>query len=187
MRQSALCRTGTFRWSIRGRLNYLVIPKRNCSTSPSLNLFIRTIATCCSTGSGNGSAGRGPLPLFIPVTSKGRDSQVGRTECCCHHLGRPSCHTELRIRYHRPQAHGGGNQGERGTIRQFFKTTLDCVFITTPDGKWIDFNDAAVEMFGYTGGKILTCLSLRSTYKSRRTSRVPVCGRGRIYQRAPHC
>ncbi|WP_321505441.1 PAS domain S-box protein [uncultured Methanoregula sp.] len=33
--------------------------------------------------------------------------------------------------------------------RQFFKTTLDCVFITTPDGRWIDFNDALVEMFGY--------------------------------------
>ncbi|MFA6331842.1 MAG: PAS domain S-box protein [Methanoregula sp.] len=34
--------------------------------------------------------------------------------------------------------------------RQFFRTTLDGLFITTPEGKWIDFNDAVVEMFGYT-------------------------------------
>jgi len=34
--------------------------------------------------------------------------------------------------------------------RQFFKTTLDSVFITTPDGKWVDFNDALVEVFGYS-------------------------------------
>ena len=32
---------------------------------------------------------------------------------------------------------------------QFFKTTLDGLFITTPDGQWIDFNDAVVEMFGF--------------------------------------
>jgi PAS domain S-box-containing protein len=34
--------------------------------------------------------------------------------------------------------------------RQFFKTTLDSVFITTPDGQWIDFNEALVEVFGCT-------------------------------------
>jgi PAS domain S-box-containing protein len=33
--------------------------------------------------------------------------------------------------------------------RQFFKTTLDSVFITTPDGRWVDCNDALVETFGY--------------------------------------
>ena len=32
--------------------------------------------------------------------------------------------------------------------RQFFRTTLDGLFITTPDGQWIDFNDAIVGMFG---------------------------------------
>ncbi|MCX6699858.1 MAG: PAS domain S-box protein [Methanomicrobiales archaeon] len=37
--------------------------------------------------------------------------------------------------------------GER--YHQFFKTTLDSVFITTPDGKWVDFNDSLVEIFGY--------------------------------------
>ena len=33
--------------------------------------------------------------------------------------------------------------------RQFFKTTLDSVFMTTPEGKWVDCNDALVEIFGY--------------------------------------
>ncbi len=33
--------------------------------------------------------------------------------------------------------------------RSFFKTSKDCVFITSKDGRWIDMNDAAVELFGY--------------------------------------
>lgn len=32
--------------------------------------------------------------------------------------------------------------------RRFFKTSRDCVFITSPEGRWIDFNDAALELFG---------------------------------------
>ena len=33
--------------------------------------------------------------------------------------------------------------------RSFFKTSRDCVFITSKEGRWIDFNDAAMELFGY--------------------------------------
>ncbi|MHB8164177.1 MAG: PAS domain S-box protein [Methanoregula sp.] len=33
--------------------------------------------------------------------------------------------------------------------RAFFTTSRDCVFITTLDGRWLDFNDAAVELLGY--------------------------------------
>jgi PAS domain S-box-containing protein len=33
--------------------------------------------------------------------------------------------------------------------RAFFTTSMDCVFITTSEGKWIDFNDAAIRLFGY--------------------------------------
>jgi len=33
--------------------------------------------------------------------------------------------------------------------RTFFKTTRDAVFITTKDGKWIDFNDTTLELLGY--------------------------------------
>lgn len=32
--------------------------------------------------------------------------------------------------------------------RRFFKTSRDCVFITSPEGRWIDFNDAALVLFG---------------------------------------
>ena len=34
-------------------------------------------------------------------------------------------------------------------FRAFFTTSRDCVFITSPDGSWLDFNQAAVELFGY--------------------------------------
>ncbi|PKL69945.1 MAG: hypothetical protein CVV30_00800 [Methanomicrobiales archaeon HGW-Methanomicrobiales-1] len=33
--------------------------------------------------------------------------------------------------------------------RAFFTTSRDCVFITTLDGRWVDFNDTAVELLGY--------------------------------------
>jgi PAS domain S-box-containing protein len=33
--------------------------------------------------------------------------------------------------------------------RAFFTTSQDCVFITATDGRWVDFNDAAVKLFGY--------------------------------------
>ena len=33
--------------------------------------------------------------------------------------------------------------------RQFFRTSLDSMFITTPEGWYIDFNDATVKIFGY--------------------------------------
>ncbi len=33
--------------------------------------------------------------------------------------------------------------------RTFFETSRDCVFITSREGRWIDCNQAAVELFGY--------------------------------------
>ncbi len=33
--------------------------------------------------------------------------------------------------------------------RDFFQTSRDCVFISSVAGEWIDFNDAAMELFGY--------------------------------------
>ncbi|MFA4862029.1 PAS domain S-box protein [Methanoregula sp.] len=48
--------------------------------------------------------------------------------------------------------------------RQFFKTTLDCVFITTPGGQWIDFNDALVEMFGYESREEMFRVPVPSIY-----------------------
>ncbi|MDO9325870.1 MAG: PAS domain S-box protein [Methanoregula sp.] len=48
--------------------------------------------------------------------------------------------------------------------RQFFKTTLDCVFITTSEGQWIDFNDALVEMFGYSSREEMFRIPVPSIY-----------------------
>jgi PAS domain S-box-containing protein len=33
--------------------------------------------------------------------------------------------------------------------REFFKTSWDCIFITSPQGQWIDFSESAPGMFGY--------------------------------------
>jgi PAS domain S-box-containing protein len=48
--------------------------------------------------------------------------------------------------------------------REFFKTTLDSVFITTPEGQFIDFNDALVEMFGFKGREEISQVPVSSIY-----------------------
>jgi len=48
--------------------------------------------------------------------------------------------------------------------RQFFRTTLDGLFITTLDGRWIDFNDATREMLGYASRGELFGIPLISVY-----------------------
>ena len=48
--------------------------------------------------------------------------------------------------------------------RAFFNTSRDCVFITTPDGRWIDINDAAVELFGYDSREELMQVNVRDLY-----------------------
>jgi len=35
------------------------------------------------------------------------------------------------------------------SYRTFFRTSRDPIFVTSKDGRWVDFNDAAVELFGY--------------------------------------
>ena len=49
--------------------------------------------------------------------------------------------------------------------REFFTTSRDSVFITSPEGKWIDFNDATLEMFGYTSRDELSRVSIDSLYR----------------------
>jgi PAS domain S-box-containing protein len=48
--------------------------------------------------------------------------------------------------------------------RQFFKTTLDSVFITTPEGRYIDFNDALMETLGYKSREETFGIDVASTY-----------------------
>jgi PAS domain S-box-containing protein len=47
---------------------------------------------------------------------------------------------------------------------QFFKTSRDCVFITSNDGMIIDMNDAAVELFGYSNREELMQVKVPYVY-----------------------
>lgn len=46
----------------------------------------------------------------------------------------------------------------------FFKTSRDCVFITSNDGKVIDFNDAAMELFGHCNREELFKVRVQDLY-----------------------
>lgn len=48
--------------------------------------------------------------------------------------------------------------------REFFAQSRDCVFITSKEGKWIDFNRAALEMFGYDSREELSQISISALY-----------------------
>ncbi|WAC05822.1 MAG: PAS domain S-box protein [Methanoregula sp.] len=48
--------------------------------------------------------------------------------------------------------------------RAFFNTSRDCVFITTADGRWVDLNDGAVELFGYGSREELLQVNIRDLY-----------------------
>jgi PAS domain S-box-containing protein len=50
------------------------------------------------------------------------------------------------------------------TYRSFFTTSHDSVFITTLDGHWVDFNNSAVEMFGYTSREELMAVKIPELY-----------------------
>ena len=50
---------------------------------------------------------------------------------------------------------------------QFFKTSRDCVFITSKDGRLIDLNDAAVELFGYSSREELLQKKIPYVYASQ--------------------
>ncbi|MDD3135940.1 MAG: PAS domain S-box protein [Methanoregula sp.] len=52
--------------------------------------------------------------------------------------------------------------GER--YRQYFKTPPDSVFFTTPEGKWVDCNDALVKMFGYESREDLCSVPVSALY-----------------------
>jgi len=48
--------------------------------------------------------------------------------------------------------------------KQFFRTSRDCVFITSKVGRWIDLNDAAVELFGYSSREKLMHVNISDLY-----------------------
>jgi PAS domain S-box-containing protein len=47
---------------------------------------------------------------------------------------------------------------------QFFKTSRDCAFITSKDGRMVDLNDAAVELFGYSSHEELMQVKVPDVY-----------------------
>jgi len=49
--------------------------------------------------------------------------------------------------------------------RTFFRTSRDCVFITSKDGRWIDFNDATVELLGYENSNELRKVRILELYE----------------------
>jgi len=48
--------------------------------------------------------------------------------------------------------------------REFFTLSRDCVFITLPDGQWIDFNDATLKIFGYESRESFFSINVSSLY-----------------------
>jgi len=61
------------------------------------------------------------------------------------------------------RARGALREAER-RYRRFFQTSKDCAFITSLDGKWIDMNEAAVELFGYESKEELAAVRIADLY-----------------------
>jgi diguanylate cyclase (GGDEF)-like protein/PAS domain S-box-containing protein len=64
---------------------------------------------------------------------------------------------------------------------RFFKTSRDCVYIASSDGHLIDFNDAAVELFGYPSREELMTVNIRDLYadfeeRIKHISAITTCG-----------
>ncbi|MCX6678300.1 MAG: PAS domain S-box protein [Methanothrix sp.] len=63
----------------------------------------------------------------------------------------------------RKQAEEALHEGEE-RYRAFFSISRDCVFITSVDGRWIDLNDAAVQIFGYESREELMKAEIKDLY-----------------------
>lgn len=50
--------------------------------------------------------------------------------------------------------------------RGFFETSRDCAFITSREGRWLDMNEAAVQLFGYPSREALGKTNVRDLYKN---------------------
>jgi len=48
--------------------------------------------------------------------------------------------------------------------RGFFKTSTDCVYFTSKDGKWLDMSDSAPKFFGYGSKEELKKVNIRELY-----------------------
>jgi len=69
----------------------------------------------------------------------------------------------LRDVTERKKAEATVRKSER-KYRDFFTTSRDCIFITSPEGRWVDFNDAAMELLGYGERSELAAVPIQDTY-----------------------
>ncbi len=58
--------------------------------------------------------------------------------------------------------------------RGFFKTSTDCVYISSKDGKWIDMSDSAPDFFGYKSKEELKRVDIRELYKNPSDRKVDI-------------
>ena len=65
----------------------------------------------------------------------------------------------------RKQIEGALRESE-ARYREFFATSRDCVFITTPEGRWIDFNDVTLNLLGYSTREELAGVPIPDLYES---------------------
>ncbi len=50
--------------------------------------------------------------------------------------------------------------------RNFFRTSKDCIFITSKEGEWLDMSDSAPEFFGYENKKELEKVKIDNLYEN---------------------
>jgi PAS domain S-box-containing protein len=55
-------------------------------------------------------------------------------------------------------------QASEERYRRFFETSRDCAFITSREGRWLDMNQTAVELFGYDSQEELEKVNVHDLY-----------------------
>lgn len=58
-------------------------------------------------------------------------------------------------------------QEREDIYRRFFRTSQDAVFITTQDGRWVDMNQQAVELFGFESKEDLMKVNVKELYANQ--------------------
>ena len=57
-------------------------------------------------------------------------------------------------------------QESEAKYRSFFRTSKDCIFITSKEGEWLDMSDSAPEFFGYENKKELEKVKIDDLYEN---------------------
>ena len=89
-------------------------------------------------------------------------------ELLASHEELTSTEEELRQNYNELARSQRALAESEDRYRAFFTTSIDCVFITSLDGRWLDFNDSAVQFFGYSGRDDLKNVNIRDLYADPR-------------------